>query len=118
MFKSYRFSHFIETMRNVSGCKALFAELRSQKAIVLTVQREVKEYRNVTRGKAVFLPVEINGTRYAFRMFRSGRNFMLEELKTYEEIMSRTDIDSEAQLGTQPDLRHIGVVDMQHPIVA
>jgi hypothetical protein len=95
LFKSYRFSHFIETLQNVSGMKALFAELRSQKSVVLTVQREMKKYRDVARGKAPFLPVEIHGATYAFKMFRSGRNFMLEELKTYEEIMNRPDIHSE-----------------------
>jgi hypothetical protein len=118
LFKSYRFSHFIDKMQNEPGMKSLFAELRSQRLLTMTVQREMKKYRDVTRGKAPYLPVEINGTKYAFKMFRSGRNFMLEELKTYEEIMRKPDVDPDTQQGTQPDLRHIGVFDMQHPIVA
>ncbi|HET9627202.1 MAG TPA: hypothetical protein VFP84_37840 [Kofleriaceae bacterium] len=118
LFKSYRFSHFIDKMQNEPGMKALFAELRSQRLLTMTVQREMKKYRDVTRGKALYLPVKINGTRYAFKMFRSGRNFMLEELKIYEEIMSNPGVDSDTQQGTQPDLRHIGVFDTQYPIVA
>lgn len=97
LFKSYRFSHFIETMQNVSGWKALFAELRSQKSIVLTIQREMKEYRNVTRGKTPYLPVEIHGKNYAFKMFRSNRNFMLEEMTAYKRATSTPNGASDSQ---------------------
>jgi len=88
-FKSYRMSHFIDTMRNVAGMQALFSELRTGKAIELLIQREVKAYRDVTRGKARCLEVEIRGKRYAFKLVKSGRNFILEELAWYHIEMNK-----------------------------
>lgn len=88
-FKSYRMTHFIDTMRHVAGMQALFSELRTGKAIELLIQREVKAYRDVTRGKARCLEVEIRGKRYAFKLVKSGRNFILEELAWYHIEMNK-----------------------------
>lgn len=97
LFRSYRLSHFVDTMQTLPGFKALFAELRTAKAIELLVKREEKRYRDVIRGKARCLEVEIRGAMYAFKLVRSNRNFLLEPLLAYLTTMSGPNS------GTAPD---------------
>lgn len=89
-FKSFRLSHFVETMQSLPGHKALFAELRTAKAIELIIKREVKAYREVIRGKTPCLEVEIRGDKYAFKLVRANRNFILEPLMRYLTAMNGT----------------------------
>jgi hypothetical protein len=93
-FKSYRLSHFIETMQNTPGYKALFTELRTGKQIELLIQREVKAYRDVTRGKARSLEVEIRGGLFAFKLVKSNRNFILEDATVFRTEMDKPEPDA------------------------
>jgi hypothetical protein len=101
-FKSYRLSHFVETMQSLSGYKALFSELRTAKAIELIIKREVKEYREVIRGKAPCLEVEIRGDKYAFKLARANRNFILEPLTRYLTVMNQPDAGSDSEASSVP----------------
>lgn len=93
-FKSYRLSHFIDTMQMLPGYKALFLELRTAKTIELLVKREVKGYRDVVRGRTRCLEVEVRGQKYAFKLVRSSRNFILEPLVAYLTAMQSPDPDT------------------------
>ncbi|MFC1611271.1 hypothetical protein ACFL6C_09940 [Myxococcota bacterium] len=79
---SYRLSHFIETMREQVGYKALFHEISSARLVELWLQRETA-YVDVLRHQLPYLRVEIRGTPHAFKLVKCRRNFILEPELVY-----------------------------------
>lgn len=74
--KHYRFSAFIETMRKQIGYAETFEAHRASSALVTWITRETN-YLSVDRGREPYLPVTIGDRRYAFKIVKGRRAFVL-----------------------------------------
>lgn len=76
-FPSYRFSFFVDTLRGTPGYRELMERFGNRaKPMVNRIMRE-SEYSLVRSGVRSYLPVEIGGTNFAFRIEAGGRRFIL-----------------------------------------
>ena len=74
--KHYRFSTFIETMRKQIGYGETFESHKASSLLVTWITRET-HYNCVDRGESPYLPVIIGDSRYAFKIVKGRRNFVL-----------------------------------------
>jgi len=79
---SYRVSYFIDTMAREPGYQQLFRQFATVRSIQIFLDREAR-YAEVKRGRVPYLPVDLDGKRYAFKLVRDGRNFVLLEEDRY-----------------------------------
>ena len=81
LFPSYRLAHFVDQMSQEVGSRNFFKRYGSNRGIEMLLHREA-DYHTVESGKRPYLPVTINGSRFAFKLVKGKRNFVLvEELK-------------------------------------
>jgi hypothetical protein len=81
LFPSYRLAHFVDQMSQEVGSRNFFKRYGSNRGIEMLLHREA-DYHTVESGKRLYLPVTINGSRFAFKLVKAKRNFVLvEELK-------------------------------------
>lgn len=81
-FSSYPLSHLIDQMQGQVGYKQLFSQFKSKRMIKIFLNRE-KDYAEVDNERLPYLPVSIHGKRYAFKLIKDDRNFVLEQEMIY-----------------------------------
>lgn len=76
LLKHYRFSAFIETMKKQIGYAETFEGHKASSTLVTWITRETN-YLSVDRGRDPYLPVTIGDTRFAFKIVKGRRAFVL-----------------------------------------
>ncbi len=74
--KHYRFSAFIETMKKQIGYAETFEGHKASSQLVTWITRETN-YLSVDRGREPYLPITIGDRRYAFKIVKGRRAFVL-----------------------------------------
>jgi hypothetical protein len=70
---------FIDTMRTVPGCHEVIDRFGNKSRFMVNRIVRESDYADVRTGKAPYLPVELHGEKYAFRIEQSRRFILAPE---------------------------------------
>jgi len=79
---TYRLAHFIDTMSAVVGHKEAMRRYHSARLVSLALDRET-DYAAVRRKEKPYHRVTLDGQGYAFKLVRSGRDFVFMKEAEY-----------------------------------
>jgi hypothetical protein len=82
LFPSYRLAHFVDQMSQEVGSRNFFKLYGSKRGIEMLLHREA-DYHTVESGKLPYLPVTLNGKRFAFKLVKGRRNFVFVDELVY-----------------------------------
>ena len=81
---SYRFAMFIDSMRTVPGCHEVIDRFGNKSRFMVNRIVRESDYADVRTGKAPYLPVELHGEKYAFRIEQSRRFILAPECEALQ----------------------------------